>query len=62
MGGGPAAAAARFHHNHAIGRNGSFHFYVDQENDRAFVSLPGNDTVVQVALPGLQIEATFDGI
>ena len=37
--GNPAAAAARFHHNHAIGRNGSFHFYVDQENDRLAAEL-----------------------
>lgn len=33
---------------------------IDQENERAFVSLPGNDTVVQIALPKLVVEATFE--
>lgn len=33
---------------------------IDQENDRAFVSIPGNNTVVQVGLPQLQLEATFE--
>ncbi len=28
------AAASRFHRNHAIGRAGSFHFFVDAANDR----------------------------
>ena len=32
--GNPAAAASQFHHNHSIGRCGSFHFYVDAANDR----------------------------
>jgi thiol-disulfide isomerase/thioredoxin len=32
--GNPAAAASRFHQNHALGRAGSFHFFVDAVNDR----------------------------
>lgn len=32
---------------------------VDAENARAFVSVPGNNTVVQLALPSLDVAATF---
>lgn len=32
---------------------------VDQDNHRAFVSCPGTNTVVQVGLPDLDLEATF---
>lgn len=32
---------------------------VDQENARAFISCPGNNTVLQVSLPKLELEATF---
>lgn len=33
---------------------------VDSENDRCFISIPGNNTCVQVRLPSLEIDAVFN--